>query len=281
MALISSFNENRPVSYFRGYPIYYATILTIAYGLGVVLTAIFGAAGLSLEPFVFTPERSILGGQIWQIVTCTFVNEPGFFSIFGLLFIYLAAVEIEKYIGTVRFLVLYGMLLLLPLLTLTVWTLVSGPTYPYFGNAIVAAGFFIAFCTLYPHLQWFGVIHLKWLALASLALGSLVYLSQRQWPSLLLLWVVSGSSFGCIRFLQHGGELPRMPNLFRRRPKLRVVPKTKGRSSPPATELRQSDSTELDSLLEKISKHGLASLTYQERAALERAREKLLENDQK
>ena len=65
MALISSFNENRPVSYFRGYPIYYATILTIAYGLGVVLTAIFGAAGLSLEPFVFIPERSILGGQIW------------------------------------------------------------------------------------------------------------------------------------------------------------------------------------------------------------------------
>jgi hypothetical protein len=37
----------------------------------------------------------------------------------------------------------------------------------------------------------------------------------------------------------------------------------------------------LDELLEKISKHGLASLTHQERAALERAREKLLENDQK
>lgn len=281
MALISSFNENRPVSYFRGYPIYYATILTIAYGLGVVLTAIFGATGVSLEPFVFTPERSILGGQIWQIVTCTFVNEPGFFSIFGLLFIYLAAVEIEKYIGTVRFLLLYGTLLLLPLLTLSVWTLVAGPTYPYFGNTIVAAGFFIAFCTLYPHLQWFGVIHLKWLALASLVLGSLVYLSQRQWAALLLLWVVCGSSFGYIRFLQHGGELPRIPNFFRRRPQLRVVPKPRARSSPPVAELRQTDSSELDQLLEKISKHGLASLTHQERVALERAREKLLENDQK
>lgn len=283
MALISSFSENRPVSYFRGYPIYYATILTISYGLGVVLTAIFGAAGLPLEPFVFTPERSIWGGQIWQIVTCTFVNEPGFFSIFGLLFIYLAAVEIEKYIGTVRFLTLYGMLLLLPLLTLAVWMFVSGPTAPYFGNTIVAAGFFIAFCTLYPHLQWFGVIHLKWLAVASLVLGSLVYLSQRQWAALFLLWVICGSSFGYIRFLQHGGELPRIPNLFRRRsqPKLRVVPKSRARSSPPAVELRQSDSSELDELLEKISKHGLASLTHQERAALERAREKLLENDQK
>jgi hypothetical protein len=72
-----------------------------------------------------------------------------------------------------------------------------------------------------------------------------------------------------------------MPNLFRRRPKFRVVPKQKSRTSPPAAGPRQSDSTELDALLEKISKHGLASLTYQERAALERAREKLLENDQK
>jgi hypothetical protein len=97
----------------------------------------------------------------------------------------------------------------------------------------------------------------------------------------LLLWVVCGSSFGYIRFLQYGGELPRIPKLFRRRPQFRVLPKAKPRSSAPAVELRQGDSSELDQLLEKISKHGLASLTYQERAALERAREKLLENDQK
>jgi hypothetical protein len=35
----------------------------------------------------------------------------------------------------------------------------------------------------------------------------------------------------------------------------------------------------MDQLLDKISKHGLSSLTSQERAALERAREKLLEKD--
>jgi hypothetical protein len=35
----------------------------------------------------------------------------------------------------------------------------------------------------------------------------------------------------------------------------------------------------MDQLLDKISKHGLNSLTSQERAALERARAKLLEKD--
>jgi membrane associated rhomboid family serine protease len=280
MALLSSFNEDRPVSYFRGYPIYYATIITILYGLGVVLTAVFTAAGISLEPFIFTPERTWFGGQVWTILTCTFVNEIGFFSIFGLLFIYVAAVEIEKYIGTRRFLTLYALVALLPMVVLTGWIFVFGPGLPFFGNTFVATGFFIAFCTLYPHLQWFGVIHLKWLGIASVALGSLMYLMQHQWPNLSVLWLVSGCSFGYIRSLQSGWELPKMPKLFRRqrRPKLRVVPRPR-RPVPPSTEVKSAEATEIDQVLDKISKHGLSSLTAQERAMLERAREKLLQKD--
>ncbi len=281
MALISSFNEDRPVSYFRGYPIYYATILTVLYGLGVVLTAIFQAAGVPLEPFIFAPERAIFGGQIWTILTCTFLNEISFFSIFGLLFIYIAAVEIEKYIGTGRFLTLYGLVLFLPIVTLTGWMFLFGPPFLFFGNTFVAAGFFIAFCTLYPHLQWFGVIPLKWLGVGSVLLGSLMYLMQHQWAPLTTLWVVSGSAFGYIRFLQTGGELPKIPNLFRRpqRPKLRVVPRPRPRPVPPSSEVKSAEATEIDQVLDKISRHGLASLTHQERATLERAREKLLQQD--
>ena len=40
MALLSSFNEDRPISYIRGYPIYCATLLTVAYGVGILLSAI-------------------------------------------------------------------------------------------------------------------------------------------------------------------------------------------------------------------------------------------------
>ena len=40
-----------------------------------------------------------------------------------------------------------------------------------------------------------------------------------------------------------------------------------------------SETSEIDPLLDKIARHGLGSLTSQERAALERARAKLLEKD--
>ena len=51
MALLSSFNEDRPVTYFRGYPIYCATILTVAYAVGVLATFLGKAFG-GLETIV-------------------------------------------------------------------------------------------------------------------------------------------------------------------------------------------------------------------------------------
>jgi membrane associated rhomboid family serine protease len=285
MALISSFNEDRPVSYFRGYPIYYATLLTIAYLVGIVLTALCQATGISLEPFVFAPHRSLFGGQIWQLVTCTFINEPSFFSIFFLLFLYVSAVEVEKYLGMRRFLTLYGLLLATPLVVLTAWMAGFGPSYAYMGNTEVAIGFFLAFCALYPNVQWWGVLPLKWVGIGSFIIALLTYLSRSQWTAICLLCAVGGVTFGYIRALQSGLSLPRLPRLFARkaRPKLHVVNKQPSPARPASSPKQPVETTavEIDELLDKISKKGLGSLTAQERAALERAREKLLEKDKK
>ncbi len=83
MALLSSFNEDRPVSYFRGHPIYCATILTIAYGVGVLATFFakaFGALDALVSLLAFDTAHSIVGGQIWQIFTYSFVDFPSFFT---------------------------------------------------------------------------------------------------------------------------------------------------------------------------------------------------------
>ena len=55
--------------------------------------------------------------------------------------------------------------------------------------------------------------------------------------------------------------------------------KPKARSRPSVREVAGSETAEIDPLLDKIAKHGRNSLTAQERAALERARAKLLEKD--
>ncbi len=69
-------------------------------------------------------------------------------------------------------------------------------------------GLFIAFCTLYPGVQWGGFLTAKWVAIASLVLSSAIDLSSSAWISLGELWLISGFSFGYIRFLQRGGEWP-------------------------------------------------------------------------
>jgi hypothetical protein len=282
MALLSSFNEDRPVTYFRGHPIYCATILTVAYAMGVLATFLAKALG-SLDALIsllaFDTAHSILGGQIWQIFTYSFVDLPSFFTIVGLLFLYVSAVEIEKYIGKARFLTLYGIIVLIPVVSLSVLAIFVNFPLRFLGQTQIMIGLFIAFCTLYPGVQWGGFLTAKWVAIASLVLSSAIDLSSSDWISLGELWLISGFSFGYIRFLQRGGELPSFRMALRRRPKLRVVQKPKSRSRPSAAEVTGNETSEIDPLLDKIAKHGLSSLSSQERAALERARAKLLEKD--
>jgi hypothetical protein len=284
MALLSSFNEDRPVTYFRGHPIYCATILTVAYAMGVLATFLAKALG-SLDALIsllaFDTAHSILGGQIWQIFTYSFVDLPSFFTIVGLLFLYVSAVEIEKYIGKARFLTLYGIIVLIPVVSLSVLAIFVNFPLRFLGQTQIMIGLFIAFCTLYPGVQWGGFLTAKWVAIASLVLSSAIDLSSSDWISLGELWLISGFSFGYIRFLQRGGELPSFRIALRRRPKLRVVQKPKSRSRPSNIVVVGNDTAEIDHLLDKIAKHGLNSLTSQERAELERARAKLLEKDER
>src|ERR1700724_2568239 len=137
MALLSSFNEDRPVTYFRGYPIYYATILTMAYAMGVLgtfLAKAFGGWEATVLLLAFDSSRSILGGQIWQIVPYSFIEVPSFFTIIGLLFLYVSAVEIEKYIGKARFLTLYGVIVLIPVVSLSAVGLILNTPVFFFGK---------------------------------------------------------------------------------------------------------------------------------------------------
>ena len=280
MALLSSFNEDRPVSYIRGYPIYCATLLTVAYGVGILLSALLHQTIDLLGLFAFSLPRSILQGHIWQILTHSFVNLPSFFTLFSLFFLYIAAVEVEKYIGRARFLTLYGLFVLTPIIAYSLWALLLRESYPLYGNYFVTVGFFIAFCTLYPGLQWLGFLSLRWLGVISYAIGAIMHISQGDWVNFFTLTLVCLASFGYIRFLQSGFELPSIPNPLRalRRPRFRVVSKPSPRSAP-TTDFRQTDSNEIDRLLDKIAKYGLASLSAKERDTLERARARLLEKD--
>ena len=149
----------------------------------------------------------------------------------------------------------------------------------FFGQTQIMIGLFIAFCTLYPGVQWGGFLTAKWVAIASLVLSSAIDLSSSDWVSLGELWLISGFSFGYIRFLQRGGELPSFRLAAAAPAKTTGRTKTKISFAPCRHRSCRTGNVEIDHLLDKIAKHGLNSLTSQERAALERARAKLLEKD--
>src|SRR5256885_15068075 len=105
--------------------------------------------------------------------------------------------------------------------------------WSYGGFYDISIGLFIAFATLYPNVELFGWVTLKWLAFAGLVLASMQYLPSHEWGNLSVLWVMCLAAFLYIRFVQ--GRIPISVDLtrlnpFRRRPRLTVLQKPSARS---------------------------------------------------
>lgn len=276
MSFAPSFYDNQPITWWKRVPIYATGLLTALFTVGIVTCVVLGI-GRFPAPFAFIPE-AFVNGAFWQPLTYAFADNLSFFTPLGLLCFYSWAVEIEKFLGRVRFFWLFGILVLAQPIVCLLWWKAGFPAIQW-GNYEIMAAMLIGFATLYPNVEYlFGWVPLKWFAFVCLAAGSLMHVGQRDWFHLTLLWTECAIAFGYIRFLKHGGalELPKVTALFRRKPSIRVLPDPE----PHPHRLREEDAadsmSEIDTLLDKIAQSGIASLTRRERAKLEKAREALL-----
>ena len=277
MRTTSSYSDYQPIRYLGRMPVYATTILTAVFALGIIVYTVLASARISPGFLLgFSPAR-FMDGALWQPLTYVFVNGPSFFTALGLLCFYQWAVEVERYLGRVRFLKLFALLVLAMPLLCAVWRSL-GSSYSIAGNYELTAAFLVAFATLYPNIEFFGWIPLKWFAFACVAIGSLMYFPGHDWPGLSMLWVECAAAFGFVRLIQRGGsvEFGDLLDKFGRRPKFRVLP------SPGAGET-DDDGTmgEVDALLDKIAKSGMNSLSSRERAKLEKARAALMKKDRR
>lgn len=278
MRATSSFSDYSPITTIGRLPIHATTILAALYVAAMLAVTILDSAGISLVPFGFFPEGFYQRGWLWQPFTWSFVNGPNFFFLFGIFFFYSAAIEVERYLGRPRFIKLYALTLLAPAVVLGVWKLLGVSGFAN-GLAVITVAMFIAFATLYPNIEYWGWVPLKYIAFACFAIAALGYFPKHDWPGLTLLLAEAAIGFGFIRFLQRGGSMELgdvWEKVFRRRPKFQVVPS-------PSRATRSSARSEpvdaIDPLLDKIAKHGLASLTAREHARLEQARAELLKKE--
>jgi membrane associated rhomboid family serine protease len=252
------------------FPVYASTVLAALHGATMVLTALalgFRAEGL-LQSLQFSSRAVLDHFAIWQIVTYAFVHPP---EILFLLEIYLLVVfgrEIESFLGRSAFLKLYATLLVLPPLVLSVAGL-AGFSSIYSGSSALHFGVFVAFATLYPSAEIFFRIQARWMALALVSISALQCLAYSRTAGLTVLLLDAATAFLATMFFVHGWSFS-IPS-FRGHPHLRVFEADKKREEPLAS---------IDSILEKISRSGMASLSAKERGRLEQARAALLEKDE-
>ena len=273
---VTTSDDYRPVAWIGRYPIRIITVIAALYVVGMFATVGMQTAGANFTIFAFQ-FPIFIHGAFWQPLTCTFIQSADFFFVFNILFLYWAGRQLEEFLGRKRFIQLFVMLLLIPPLVISSWVL-FGRAWMYFGSYEVCIGMFIAFATVYPNIELFGWVTLKWLAFAGIILGTMQDLPHHAWGNLSVLWAMCLAAFLYIRFVQ--GRIPinvdpaRLNPFRRRRPRLTIVQKA-STSSRRVVEPEDVYAS-VDPILDKIAKSGMGSLTETEKKILDRARNRLL-----
>ncbi len=284
-------DDYQPLTYIKGRPLY-VTTLAVALHIAAFIVGCFLYAlrqGELMSSLLYSSDAVLDHLQLWRCVTYAFVHSltpvGGVLLAIELFILFQLGQEVEKYFGRKVFIGLYVGLLLTPPLVLSLFGKLTHQPMILKESSLLHFGIFIAFVTLYPNVQFIFGILAKWIVFAVLGIFTLVYMANRQPAELLALWSTASVAYFITRQSGGGGgEFSLINNIrekFPRRPApVGVKPRMKPRRAANENAGGGGDVYEsIDPLLDKISQHGLASLTNSERATLERARVSLLRKD--
>lgn len=306
----NSYNpDSQPLGHYRGYPVYLTTVLVGVHILSMLVGVLSPA--VVAESMIFAPGWIGNWAQVWRWVTYAFVHQPSLWFVLNMYFLFRYGMEIEKIFGRKTLARLYGGLILLPPLLVTVFYMLGGgrtPGYPLQGTDLSHFCMFLGFCMLYPGALMF--CSLPWLTLKLagsifLAIYILSDIASRQWIHLVLMLSNLGLTYAILR---RAGLTPRFEAikdalreaLPSRRPAASTPPRLPGqpqprrRSEPAATPSRYYEPKikpkpdlaperkaveDIDAILDKIARSGMDSLTDAEKSALQRASSRLKDTD--
>lgn len=273
----NQYRNNQPLTRIGSMPVYATTLIVAALVVGLIVSALFGW-GVAMAMFAFEPGLFWKHGQIWRALSYLIVDEVSFFTIFNLLFLYSFGSNCEQELGRARYFGFLALLIATPVVIATLLWLV-GIGGIVVGSMHLAVGLVIAFATIYPNVEWWGAIPMKFVAIGCMFLAAVGHMSHRDQIGLASTLATCAVSFGYIRAMRAGVmEGFTLPEFFRRKPKFRVVPKPDARGG----SVGKSDApSDMDALLDKIAKSGIGSLTAKERARLEEARAELMKREQR
>jgi hypothetical protein len=241
----------------------------------------------------FSSSAILERGEVWRLFSYVLWNPPTISFALELLMLWWFGRKLEAFFGRRAFLKLCAGIVLLPALT----GVAAGSFLPTQWIGLPGDfALFVAFATMAPNVLLLFGVSAKWTALIFLGVQVLSYAAAHAWGQLLHSLSAAAFAFGYVRLQQGLWELPqlhKLPKLLQlklpqARPKLRVLEAipvqaatAQGKTSPlevsPDEDARALAS--IDPLLERISRTGLGSLSAEERARLELAREALLKKE--
>ncbi|WP_231363751.1 rhomboid family intramembrane serine protease [Verrucomicrobium sp. 3C] len=258
--------QNRPV---------YLTDIFIAFHCLSFVVGVLSVATYRLAWFQelsFSPQAVLSQGKIWQIFTYAWVHSPSlWFALWMLMFFWFGR-EVEFALGPRKYLFLYFSLILAPAICAVLFSLIDSSGGTYYGPDEAHMAIFVAFAALSPGAELLFGITAKWYAIVLLALYVLIDISAHAWTPLLMLSVASGIAYLSVRMPDVSGM-----RFWGREWTTRTRPVT---SAPTRQKGTKATGESIDSILDKISRSGIASLSKAEREALERARKALLRKEQ-
>ncbi|MDD4931948.1 MAG: rhomboid family intramembrane serine protease [Methylacidiphilaceae bacterium] len=269
--------RGEPVFRLQNRPVYLTDIFIafhcLSFVVGVLSVATYRLAWF--QELSLSPQAVLSQGKVWQVFTYAWVHSPSlWFALWMLMFFWFGR-EVEFALGTKKYFFLYFSLILAPALCAVLFSLIDSSGGTYYGPDEAHMAIFVAFAALSPAAELIFGITAKWYAIVLLALYVLIDISAHAWTPLLMLSVASGIAYLSVR----------MPDVswmrfwgreWRRRTRslasARAPARQKGTKAPLES---------IDTILDKISRNGIGSLTKSEREALERARKALLRKEER
>ena len=284
--IISRKNDDfEPVAWVSGYPLYASAMFAVLHALTLIAAALLFASDKQewLNPFKFYSFDVLHHGKVWQCVTYVFVHEPtdliGFLIEIAILFFW--GREVERFIGRRAFLFMYAWLVLAAPVVLILSSF-FGSSPIWLGSGAVHFGVFLAFAALYPTAELIFRIQARWIAWALLGIFTISSLAARQWPVLSVLWADAAVAWCSIAWVRGTLRLPEFSFLifpWSRRKQAMADPHAQLPRFGPKAPAVDDPMLEIDPLLDKITCHGMGSLTTAEREKLEQARKQLLRKE--
>lgn len=240
----------------------------------------FSKSEHSLLYWLALPGNTLLAlTHTWTFITYMFLHEGLLHILFNMLWLYWLGKIFVEYLGSKRLVAVYllggisgGLLFLL---TAVLFPLHFNNTFLLGASAGVMA-VVIATAVLLPnyviHLLFFGPVKLKYLALVSFILTSIIDISQNTGGK---ISHIGGALFGALFTLQHqkGNDITKPINaffdwvlsLFKKRSTIKVSYRKKSVSDEEYNLSQKAKQQKIDTILDKISKSGYESLTKDEK----------------